>query len=323
MRNNIVSFAEVPKLNNPCLIAAWPGMGKVAMAAVSYLKEQINALYCGEIEEGDFFAPTGAMVEQQIINAPNAPSNKFYYYSSSKIENDIVIFLGSEQPVPHREYAFARELLKTAKLLGVNKVYTAAAAPSDMNFKETPRVFAVPNHADMLKEMLQYNVQFMGDGNIAGLNGLVISIAREMGLDGVCLLGEIPFFTVQVEFPRASQKILEVLTQMLGLHIDMVDLELYADEKQREIEPLAKLLTKEKDDSEKEMHDEHSVIPQAQETDVSESIRLRIDKLFQQAEFDRTYKSKMKLKEELDHWNMFDDYQDRFLDLFKKNKDES
>lgn len=322
MMSEIVSFNEVPNLRDPFLIAAWPGMGKVAITAVNYLKDQLGAVYFGQIEESDFFAPTGALVVKQIISAPMPPTNKFYYYKSSKIKNDIIFFIGSEQPVPHREYAFSKELLRTAKLLGVKKVITAAAAPSDMHFQDTPRVFAVPNHADLLQPLLQYQVQFMGDGTIAGLNGLVISIAREFNIDGVCLLGEIPFFTVQVEYPRASQMILGVLTKMMGLTIDMVDLELYAEEKQKEIEPLAKLLTKEKESPEKDTDDE-PVVPPAADTDVPETVRLKIEKLFQKAEFDRTYKSKMKLKEELDHWDVFDDYQDRFLDLFKKNSDES
>jgi hypothetical protein len=31
----------------------------------------------------------------------------------------------------------------------------------------------------------------------------------------------------------------------------------------------------------------------------------------------------MRLKEELDKWELFDEYQDRFLDLFKKSRGES
>ena len=50
---------------------------------------------------------------------------------------------------------------------------------------------------------------------------------------------------------------------------------------------------------------------------------MNIEKLFRQAEFDQTYKSKMRLKEELDRWELFDEYLDRFLDLFKKSKDQS
>jgi len=312
----LISFSKIPNLKDPCLLAAWPGMGKVALTAVEYLINELDAEYCGEMANA-------AQVSKQVIIPPLVPENKFYYYHSPKLRNDIVFFVGSEQPMPHAEYMFAQELLNAVTLLGVKRIYTTAAAPSDMHFEDTPRVFAVPNNTDLLKELLQFKVHFMGDGTIAGLNGLLISVAREMNMDGICLLGEIPFFTVQMEFPRASHKILEILSKMLGLEIDMVDLELYAEEKMKEIEPLAKLLGKEKEEKEdEEPHPEEHVVPPKEDA-LPNSVRLRIEKLFQQAEFDRTYKSKMRLKEELDQWGIFDDYLDRFLDLFKKNKGES
>ena len=318
--NEIVTLFERPKLKNPSLIAAWPGMGNVAMLTASYLKNQLGAQPMGEIAASDFFAPTGATVAKKIIKPPESPVNQFSYYHSSTSHTDLIFFIGSVQPIPHKEYRFAMEILKVAKMFGVQNVYTAAAAPSDMYFKDKPRVFAVPNTAALLKDLMQYEVHFMGDGTIAGLNGLLISVAGEIGIKGVCLLGEIPFFTAQIEFPKASLEILNILTKLLGIEIDMVDLELYAAQKEKEIEPLATILAKEKAESE-DTSPEEKVIPE--EEKIPRAIRLKIEKLFRQAEFDRTYKSKMRLKEELDKWELFDEYLDRFLDLFKKGRGES
>jgi len=315
----LVKFLKRPKLKNPYFVAAWPGMGNVAVLAVDYLRNQLGAKLLGKVEPGEFFAPTGAVVQKQMIKPPEPPANHFFYHRSSHSDHDILFFLGSVQPIPHKEYAFAVDILKAAKMFGVTSVYTAAAAPSDMHFKDTPRVFAVPNHPDILKMMAEYKVHFMGEGNIAGLNGLLIGVAAEMGMKGVCLLGEIPFFTAQIEFPKASLRILDVLTKFLGVKIDTVDLELYANQKEKEIEPLAALLTKEQQESDAS----HGEIVPEHEEKVPRSVRLKIEKLFRQAEFDRAYKSKMRLKEELDKWGLFDEYLDRFLDLFKKAHGES
>jgi len=149
---------------------------------------------------------------------------------------------------------------------------------------------------------------------------LIVSVAAEHGIEGVCLLGEIPFFTAQIEFPRASLMILQVLTQLLEVEVDLMDLEIYATEKEKEIEPLAALLGKEGEGEPSKVED--NVIPH-QEEKVPRTIRLKIEKLFKQAEFDRSYKSKMRLKEELDKWELFEEYLDRFLDLFKKGQGES
>jgi len=313
------------KLRNPTLVAAWPGMANVAVLAVNYLKNQLGAQPLGEIASTDHFAATGAVVSKQLIKPPEPPNNVFYHYQSPTSENDILIFLGSVQPVPHKEYPFAVELLRIAESFHVKSVYTTAAAPSDMHFKDTPRVFAVPNRFELLKKMSDTGVAFMGEGTVAGLNGLLISVAAERGMDGICLLGEIPFFTAQIEYPRASYAVLEVLVKLLGVTIDMVDLDLYASQKEKEIEPLAAMLTKEKPEPPSPQAMEE-ILPEKtkqEEEKVPRSVRLKIEKLFRQAEFDRTYKSKMRLKEELDKWELFDEYLDRFLDLFKKPTGES
>ncbi|MBN2029105.1 PAC2 family protein [bacterium] len=297
-------------------------MGNVAMTAINYLKEKLDAKALGEIDPADFFAPTGALVAKQIISPPETPKNQFFYYQPKRSAYDIVLFLGSIQPIPHREYEFAKLILKLAQSFGVKTIYTAAAAPSDMHFKNTPRVFAVPNHKDIIKQLMGYKVHFMSDGNIAGLNGLLISVAGEIGLKGVCLLGEIPFFTAQIEYPRASLVVMEILTKLINVKIDLVDLELYANQKEKEIEPLAALLTKDRSISSGITGSDSQIIPES-ENKVPKSAQLKIEKLFRQAEFDRTYKNKMRLKEELDKWGLFDDYLDRFLDLFKKDREES
>jgi hypothetical protein len=167
---------------------------------------------------------------------------------------------------------------------------------------------------------MEYKVHFMQDGSIAGLNGLLISVAAQKEMRGICFLGEIPFFTAQIEFPNAAIAILDVITRMIGVRIDMVDLELYAAQKQKEIAPLSALLVK--DDRPQEHgpeKEEDKVVPGQPEPEVSESVRLLVEKLFRQAEFDGSYKSKMRLKETLDQYGLFDEYLDRFLDLFKKS----
>jgi len=150
--SELVTLFKKPKLHKPTFIAAWPGMGNVAMLAIDYLKRKLGAELLGEVDPADFFAPTGATVTKQIIRAPVAPVNQFFYHKSS-MQNDILFFIGSVQPVPHREHAFALEILKVAQKFGANSVFTTAAAPSDMHFKDTPRVFAVPNHPDILPKI--------------------------------------------------------------------------------------------------------------------------------------------------------------------------
>jgi len=309
-----VRIVEKPDLKNPFLVAAWPGMGNVALTAVNYLKDKLGAKLLGEMPDLEYFAPTGAVVANQIVRPPDKPVNQFFYHRSVSA-NDILFFIGTVQPIPHLEYGFAREILKFARLFGVTTVITAGAAPSDMGFQDVPRVFAVPNRQELVKKLMEYKVHFMSEGNIAGLNGLLISVAIEEGLRGICILGEIPFFTAQIEFPRAALRVLEVLNPMLGVTVDLTDLNQYVTRKEKEYEPIANLLLQ--NQQEKEAPESEKFMPEP-EKEIPKSVRLQIEQLFKQAEFDGNYKTKMRLKEALDQWGLFEEYQDRFLDLFRK-----
>lgn len=319
---DLVSLYDKPILKKTNFIAAWPGMGKVATVVVNYLKDKLEAKLLGEIPPGNFFAPTDAVVKNQVIKLPETPKNQFFYYKSAKSQGDVLFFLGSVQPIPHMEYGFAMEILKFARSFGAKMIYTTAAAPSDMDFQDDPRVFAVPNNKELLRKLMEYKVHFMSEGIIAGLNGLLISIGGEMGMNGVCLLGEIPFYTAQLEYPRAALKVLQVLVKFLGVDVDTVDLQLYISQKEKEIAPVASMLMKgggsgkrEEEDAEDEKEKEILNVKEK----VPKTVLIKIEKLFRQAEIDQTYKSKMILKEELDKWGIFDDFLDRFLDLFKKS----
>jgi hypothetical protein len=57
----------------------------------------------------------------------------------------------------------------------------------------------------------------------------------------------------------------------------------------------------------------------SQLTNLPVSVKERIDKLFEESRLDIA-KAK-ELKVELDKWNVYKDYEDRFLDLFRKNTD--
>ena len=313
--------AQKTVLKKPYLIAAWPGMGNVGLTAISYLKDKLGASFLAELAPGDYFVPTGAIVNEQIVQPPEKPSNCFYYYKNEDAPHDILFFIANAQPVAHMEYAFAKKILSFAANFDIERVYTFAASPSDMHYKDRSRVFAVPNETSLLQELLEYKVHFLKDGNIAGMNGLLISVATELNLRGTVLLGEIPFFTAQIEFPNASIEILKIVSKILKQKIDLVDLEIYASKKEREIAPLADLLMKEEppenDSDQKNEEIPEKVIPEP-DAKVPESVHVIIEKMFRQAEFDDTYKSKMRLKEELDKWGLFDEYLDRFLDLFKK-----
>jgi hypothetical protein len=139
-----------------------------------------------------------------------------------------------------------------------------------------------------------------------------------VGLSGGCLLGEMPHLFSQLPFPAASLAVLKVFTKMAQIDLDLTELSEQAEamgEKLGEILSTIEHTMQQRMGEEEE--DEEEFAPPAEEPRVSPADEERIERLFAQAQQDKT--KAYELKQVLDQLDLFKDYEDRFLDLFKKS----
>lgn len=314
MTSPINMYREVD-IKEPVLIAGWPGMGQVALGAVNYLKDTLKAEEIGDISPAGFFEAGGVIVQDGVAQVSALPESKFYWWKGPA--TDLVILAGESQPT-HRAPEYAQQVIKVAKRVGAKRVISAAAAPASIHHRDRPQVWAVANKATLLAYLKQYDVVLMQNGHISGMNGLVLGAAAEHGLEAFCLLGEIPYYAVGLPNPRASLAILQVVSQMLDLKLDTRDLEMIAKEAEAEIDHLVKTSQQMADlvqRLEPGKAPESSAVPESVEEQLR--IRSRIEALFRQAEKDRSRIAE--LKSELDKLGVFQDYEDRFLSLFRRD----
>ena len=231
-----VELYKEPELNNPYMITAWPGMGNVALKAATYLREKLKAEELGIINPTGFCQSNVVFIRNNLIEPLKLPENKFYFKKIDDMENDILFFIGDAQPLTGKEYEFADLVLDVADRFNVERIYTFAAFAIDIHYKEKPKVWGVSTSKELLNELESHHVLFMNDGHIGGMNGVVLGVAKERGMEGICLLGEMPYYATQIENPRSSQVVLEIFTKMLGMKIDMVDLDILAKYTEGEIE---------------------------------------------------------------------------------------
>ncbi|MDO8635634.1 MAG: PAC2 family protein [Dehalococcoidia bacterium] len=228
-------FSE-PELNQPVLLAAWPGVGNIALRAVSYLKEKLGAELFGEIDPRPFFELPGVLIENNIIQTPRFPESKFYFWRRPQPGRDLIIFIGETQP-PHSTYEFGNRVIDVAQYLGCDQIYTMAAALL-AQLPENPRVWATASDAELVAELKAKGAVLQGDFFVAGMNGLLLAIARERGMQGICLLGETPKLIPQVDNPMASLAVLKLLVQSLNIEIDTKDMEVLAEQARGELSRL-------------------------------------------------------------------------------------
>lgn len=249
-----IRLHKEPELDNPILIAGWPGIGNIGAVAVDILRGTLGAEEFGEIEPWEFFYPKKVVIRNGELTDLEFPVNKFYFKRTEK--KDLMFFIGEEQPAEvGRAYAAGRTAYQMANLVldvalrfGCRRVYTSGAAVAPIHHTMVPRVWAVPNTQGLIDEVRGYeNTVLMSDiegrggkGNITGLNGLLLGVAKRRGLEAVCVMGEIPVYLQGFPFPypKASKSVLEVLTAALGIAIDMEGITALVETSEREIERL-------------------------------------------------------------------------------------
>jgi len=226
-----------PELENPTLLACWPGIGNIGIIAFDTLKNEVEAEEFGEIEPWDYYYPSKVSIVDGVINDIEFPACKFYF---KKMDGkDLLFFIGEEQPAEGRRtyaegekaYKMANLVLDVAEKFGCKKVYTSGAAVAPIHHTVKPRVWAVPNNKKLISEVRSYSNTILmsdieergGQGNITGLNGLLLGVAKKRNIDAICVMGEIPIYLQGFPFPypKASWSILEVLSTALDIKIEM------------------------------------------------------------------------------------------------------
>ncbi|MBI2858726.1 MAG: PAC2 family protein [Chloroflexi bacterium] len=230
---------EPPRGRRAVMVAAWPGVGQVALIVAKYLQQKLGAEEIGELEPFHFFEPTGVAVKGNVVQEPQFPSNTFYYWRNpGNPRGDLMIFLGEAQPAG-RAYELAHCVIDVAQRFRVKKLYTCAAALVRMHYTEPSRVWGVATERKLLIEFKGHEVVMRGEMQIAGMNGVLLGVAKERKSEGYCLLGEVPMYATRIPNPKAALAVTGVLTKILGVTIDLAELGEQAKAAEEEMKRLA------------------------------------------------------------------------------------
>jgi predicted ATP-grasp superfamily ATP-dependent carboligase len=310
-------FQNVKFETNPTLIASWPGMGNVGLIATNYIRTKMDAQLLAEIDMTPYFIPETVFVHDGIAEFPRMPSARIFYSQNP----DTIIFESDVQILGKEGMAITKSLMRFAVEKSVSRVFTTAALPQNISHKADSRIYGAFTSKELLLEFKNLNVLPLNEGYIAGLNGVLLGIAKSFSIEAGCVLGTIPIFATNLSYPKTSLKIIELVEDLLNVDIDKTEINesiAVADNQFSAIEERIRefsgmILGNIEQIAINPSEDlwgnqtEGEIIPQ--------TIMEKIERLFQDAQGDRAKASA--LKRELDRWNVYELYEDRFLKLFK------
>lgn len=205
-----------------------------------------------------------------------------------------------------------------ARELGAVRVCTFAAMATMIRPEARPRVFAAASSPNVLEEVRRCDAEPLADGSIGGLNGLLVAVAAHHGLDGLCLLGEIPYFASAIANPKACAAVLRTFSRLADVTVDLGPLDASAAAVERSL--VEHLKRAEQAAAQAATQAPPTVGPRADRSgeavERERETRAHVEALFAEAQRDRAKATQ--LKAELDRLGLFKQYEDRFLDLWKR-----
>ncbi len=301
-------FQQIQFGNSPTVLAAWPGMGNVGLITVDYLRRKLNAAPFAEIDMSPFFIPDSIMVKDGIADFPEIPSSIFYYTHNP----DLIIFQSNAQINGREGILIIKMILDVILQFQTSQIFTFAAFAQPISHRSHSQILVTCNSAKMLEKMTAMGLSPMPDGYIAGQNGLLLGVAASRKIDSACLLGTIPGYALNLDYPKASVEQIKSICNILKFSVDLSDLGESVDLMEQQYELIEERI---KDYIPSINKEENEEISEIEDEKVPHYVMEKIEKMFQQALKDKKLASE--LKKELDRWNLFELYENRFLDLFE------
>ena len=257
----VFSGKKLPSLNSPKLICGFPGTGLVGKLAVDYLIKELDAIHMADLFSCYFSPQvviqsdgTTNIVKNSLYyvkaNNNNTSINKKQIKNLNNLDiqldhsaandsnkstndslkladdsgslfsspNDLLLLTGDSQPVvPGSEYILSEQLLDLITKFKISNIFSLASYVTG-TFVNEPKIFGTATNPDIVKSFRSFNISTLDNGNITGMNGLILGLGKLRGIEGICLLGETSGYVIDA---KASKNLLEILNKVLGIKINM------------------------------------------------------------------------------------------------------
>jgi uncharacterized protein (TIGR00162 family) len=172
-----------PVLEDPIFVQGLPGFGNVGKIAAHLLIK-----FCGAKPFLKLYSPSFpdyvSVTSKGICTLP-----KYEFYAAVMEKNDFVVMTGDVQPsfddVP-AHYAICGSTLDIIEKLGCSMIVTIGGMPMT---EEKAQVYVAATSPRLAQEFMDKGAVIYSKGRIVGATGLLLGLAKERGLEGLCLLG--------------------------------------------------------------------------------------------------------------------------------------
>jgi proteasome assembly chaperone (PAC2) family protein len=244
MASKKLNIFETPKLKEPRLLigfSGWMDGGDVSTGTVKCFIDKLGAQkfatinpegfyiynFPGMMEVTALFRPH-TKVEEGLITSFEVPADAFF----ASEEADLIFFLGKEPNLLWEEFATC--ILSLCSEFGVKMLYFIGSIAGLVPHTREPRLFCSVSDAKLKETFQHYGVKFTTYEGPASFITYLTTRCNEQDLHLVSLVATIPAY-VQGSNPKCIETVTRRLTGMLGVEINLDDMETVSDEFEKKL----------------------------------------------------------------------------------------
>jgi len=183
MNEPYIRVVYQPDLENTVLICGLPGLGNVGKIAAHLLIESTKAELFTELYSPSF--PDYVLIDDKGICRPP----RYEFYASETQERDFIILTGDVQPPMEdilAHYEVCGKVLDFVADYGCKFIVTLGGA---MESKLENEVYVAATSQKIAQGFMEKGAVIYTGDRIIGASGILLGLAKERGIEGVCLLG--------------------------------------------------------------------------------------------------------------------------------------
>jgi proteasome assembly chaperone (PAC2) family protein len=216
-----------PELEKPVLLAAFRGWNDGAQAAslaAGYLAKAWDAERFAEIDPEDFFdfqaTRPHVSLEDGLTRRIEWPETGFYHARPEGLDRDVVLLLGIEPNLRWR--TFTELVVGLATELEVELMITLGALLADVPHTRPAPVTGSATDSELVERLGLSASRYEGP---TGIVGVLHDACREAGIPSASLWAAVPHYVSLTPSPRAAVALCERLGSLIGVEIDVDELE--------------------------------------------------------------------------------------------------
>jgi proteasome assembly chaperone (PAC2) family protein len=216
-----------PELTRPVLIAAFRGWNDGAQAAslaAGYLAKTWQAERFAHVDPEEFFdfqaTRPQVSLEGGITRKIEWPETAFYQARPDGLDRDAVLLLGIEPNLRWR--TFTDLLVGLVRELGVEMMITLGALLADVPHTRPSPVTGSASDPDLVRQLGLSESRYEGP---TGIVGVLHDACRNSEIPSASLWVAVPHYVSLTPSPRAAVALCDRLGGLLGVDIDVAELE--------------------------------------------------------------------------------------------------